>query len=186
MSALPSEVSPTLRLGTRNLEWLPGPYVGEWLPCHLGGPQCSARREEVRNGYLTHMSAKWLHHSCRLWCPQRSAWGEEVITGTFLGGTFSVRTRSHKWLPGFSPTVLGIPNAQCKDKGGMFARCATTALSMVALAPSLFSPRQVPQVDHNVPWSCIATYQDQGVRFTNVRPSTVAKACIIAYHTHII
>ena len=24
------------------------------------------------------------------------------------------------------------------------------------------------------PWSCITTYQDQGVRFTNVRPSTLA------------
>ena len=45
------------------------------------------------------------------------------------------------------------------------------------------SPPSRPQ---RTPWSCITTYRDHGVRFTCVRPSTVAKACIIAYHTHII
>ena len=68
----------------------------------------------------------------------------------------------------------------------MFTWRAAFVLSILAPAPSSSSPREVPQVDRAETLELYHHILGQGVRFTNVRPSTKAKARIIAYQTHII
>ena len=59
--------------GAKIRKWLRGPHVGKVATSPLpawGSPTLSARTE-IRNGYVAHTGAKWLHHSCYLGGPQR-------------------------------------------------------------------------------------------------------------------
>ena len=61
----------------------------------------------IRNGYLPHMSAKWLHHPCRLGDPQRLARGPktEMATWPTCGQSRYI-----------TPAAFGVPNAAQENK----------------------------------------------------------------------
>ena len=70
---------PNAQRGDNNEKWLLGPYVGKVATSPLpswGSPTHNAGTT-MRNGYLAHMWAKWLHHPCRLGGPQRSTRGQQ-------------------------------------------------------------------------------------------------------------
>ena len=70
---------PNAQGGDNNEKWLLGPHVGKGATSTLlswGSPTLNAGTT-MRNGYLAHMWAKWLHHPCRLGGPQRSTRGQQ-------------------------------------------------------------------------------------------------------------
>ena len=70
---------PNAQRGDNNEKWLLGPHVGKVATSPLpswGSPTLNAGTT-MRNGYLAHMWAKWLHHPCRLGGPQRSTRGQQ-------------------------------------------------------------------------------------------------------------
>ena len=99
---------PNVERGDNNAKWLPVPYVGKEATSPLpswGSPTLNAERT-MRNGYLAHMWAIWLHHPCRLGGPQRSTRGQqcEMATCPICGQRGYI-----------TPAVLGVPNAQRGD-----------------------------------------------------------------------
>ena len=105
--------------------------------CRLGGPQRSTRGQQsqmamwstcgksgcitpavvafptlsawttMRNGYVVHTWAKWLHHRCHLEGTQRSTRGQQsqMAMWSTCGKSGNI-----------TPAVLGVPNAQRVDK----------------------------------------------------------------------
>ena len=64
-------------------------------------------RTKIRNGYVAHMWAKWLHHPYRLGGPQRLAWGQKSEMATWpTCGQNGYITRA----------ILRVPNTQRGDK----------------------------------------------------------------------
>ena len=98
---------PNTQHGDKNQKWLLDPHVGKVATSLLpswGSPTLNAERT-MRNGYLAHMWAKWLHHPCRLGGPQRSTRRQqEMATWPTCGQSGYI-----------TPAVLGVPNAQHGD-----------------------------------------------------------------------
>ena len=72
-SSPPSFGVPNAQRGDKYWKWLRGPHVGKVVTSPLpswGSPTLNARTK-IRNGYVAHMWAKWLHHPCYLGSPQR-------------------------------------------------------------------------------------------------------------------
>ena len=88
-----------------NPKWLHGPHVGKvatsFLPSWVSSTLSA--RTKIRNGYVAHMCAKWLHHPWLLGGPQRLAHGQRSETATWLtcgqGGYIT-------------PAVLGVLNGK--------------------------------------------------------------------------
>ena len=100
---------PNVQHGDNNAKWLLGPHVGKEATSPLpswGSPTLNAGTT-MRNGYLAHMWAKRLHHPCRLGGPQHSTRGQQCEMATWA----TCGQRGY-----ITPTVLGVPNTQCRDK----------------------------------------------------------------------
>ena len=71
-----------------------------------GSPTLSAGTK-IRNSYVAHMWAKWLHHLCRLEGPKRPVWGRksEIATWPTCGQNGYI-----------TPAVLGVLIAKRGDK----------------------------------------------------------------------
>ena len=70
---------PNAQRGENNEKCLLGPHVGKEATSPLlswGSPTLNAGTT-MRNVYLAHMWAKWLHHPCRLGGPQRTTRGQQ-------------------------------------------------------------------------------------------------------------
>ena len=83
--------------------------MAKWPTCGHSGyitPAVSAGTKK-RNGYVAHMSGKWLHHPCPLGGPERSARGQK-------SGIASWPTCGQSGY--VTLAVLGVPNAQRGDK----------------------------------------------------------------------
>ena len=75
---------PNVERGDNNAKWLLGPHVGKVAtsPRPSWGSPTLNTGTRIRNGYLAHMWAKWLHHLCRLGGPQRSTRGQQCEMAT--------------------------------------------------------------------------------------------------------
>ena len=119
---------PNAQRGDKNQKWLCGPHVGKVATSPLpswGSPTPSVGTK-IRNVYVAHMWAKWLHHPCRLGGPQRLAWGQKSETATWptCGQSGYI-----------TPAVLGVPNAQ---RGGKNWKClGGPHVGKVATCPTL-------------------------------------------------
>ena len=93
-------------------------------PLPFGGSPTLSAGTIISNGYVAHMRAKWLQHPCRLGGPQWSAQGQ--------------KSEMPMWSPcgqsGYiTPTVLGVPNAQRRDRNYKWQ--SGPHVCKVALAP---------------------------------------------------
>ena len=132
-SPLPFWGSPTLSAGTKFKKWLRGPHVGK-MPTSLVPsweyPTLSTGTK-IRNGYVAHMWAKWLHQPCRRGGPQHSARGQksEMATCPTCGQNGYI-----------TPAVLGVPNVQCGDKNQKWLRGPHVGKVATSPLPSWGSP----------------------------------------------
>ena len=63
---------PNAQRGDNNQKWLCGPDVikGATLPLSSWGSTTLSGGTKIKNGYVAHMRAKWLHHTCRFGGPE--------------------------------------------------------------------------------------------------------------------
>ena len=83
-SSPPSSGVPNARRWDKYWKWLRGPHVGQVATSPLpswGSPTLSARTK-IRNGYVAHMWAKWLHHPCYLGVPNGVLGSATLSAGT--------------------------------------------------------------------------------------------------------
>ena len=102
--------------------------------------------------------------------------------GAGAGGVKYVFGRwGHFRIPRFILSIVTIHRGSvCPAR----ARRAPFVSSILAQAPTfILTQGSPPSRLRRTPWSCITRSRDQGVRFTHVRPSAVAKARIIATPT---
>ena len=124
---------PNAQRGDKKQKWLRGPHVGKVATSPLpswGSPTLSAGTK-IRNGYVAHMWAKWLHHPYRLGGPQSSARGQksEMATCPTCGKNGYI-----------TPTVLGVPNTQRGDKNQKWLRGPHVGKVATSPLPSSESP----------------------------------------------
>ena len=100
---------PNAQRGDNNHKWLCGPHAGKVAtsPLPSWGPPTLSAKTKIRNGYVVHTWAKWLHHRCRLGGPQRSTRGQQsqMAMWSTCGKNGYI-----------TAAVLGVPNAQSVDK----------------------------------------------------------------------
>ena len=109
-SPLPSWGSPTLSWGPQRLvrgqrlERASRSHVGKVAssPLPSWGSAMRSARTKIRNGYVAHMWAKWLHHPCRPGGLQCAARGQKLEMATWP---------TYGQSGYITPTVLGVFNA---------------------------------------------------------------------------
>ena len=98
---------PNAQRGENNHKWLCGRHVGKGAtsPLPSWGPPPLNAGGKIRNGYVAHMWAKWVHHPCRLGVlnAQRGDKNQKCLFGHLWA----------KWL--YNPCCLGGP--ECLARG---------------------------------------------------------------------
>ena len=92
-----------------NLKWLPGPHVGKVATSALPSKESPMLKVETKisYAYLAQMSARCLHQPCHLGGLQQLAPAQksQMAAWPICGQNGYI-----------NPAVLGVPNAQCRDK----------------------------------------------------------------------
>ena len=114
-SPLPAWGVPNAQRGDQKIEMAKWPECGQsgYITPAVLGVINAQRGEEIRDGFVAHMWAKWLHHPCRVRGPQHSAQGQELEIAQWptCGQT--------GYIP---PCYLGGPHAQRQDKNWTWLR----------------------------------------------------------------